>query len=62
MERSKIKKLCPKCRGKLYLDKDHYGWYEHCLQCGLSRDFRLVYKDEEGPLFAELEKLEGYKE
>ncbi|MBA7672787.1 hypothetical protein ES703_80974 [subsurface metagenome] len=28
-------KSCPKCkRGDLVLDRDHYGWYEYCMQCG----------------------------
>ena len=27
-------KSCPKCRGDLFLDKDEYGWYKECLQCG----------------------------
>lgn len=27
-------KSCPKCRGDLYGDRDHYGWYVTCLQCG----------------------------
>ena len=25
---------CPRCRGAMYLDRDHYGAYEHCLLCG----------------------------
>lgn len=27
-------KRCPKCGGNIFLDKDSYGWYEQCLQCG----------------------------
>lgn len=27
-------KSCPRCRGNLYIDKDIYGWYEECFQCG----------------------------
>jgi len=33
-----IKSKCPKCNGNLFLDKDHYGWYEQCLQCGFTRN------------------------
>ena len=62
MGKSNLRGRCPKCGGKLYLDKDHYGWYEQCLQCGLTRDLRVVYKDEKGAVFAELEKLSGYQE
>ncbi len=27
-------KACPKCHGDLYLEKDQYGRYLSCLQCG----------------------------
>jgi hypothetical protein len=30
---------CPKCRkGEIFLDKDQYGWFQYCLQCGYMRD------------------------
>jgi hypothetical protein len=29
---------CPKCGGKIFFDKDLYGWYEKCLYCGWCRD------------------------
>jgi hypothetical protein len=28
-------KACPRCRGDLYPEEDHYGSYYNCLQCGL---------------------------
>ena len=28
-------KGCPKCRGDLFFEKDFYGSYFKCLQCGL---------------------------
>jgi DNA-directed RNA polymerase subunit M/transcription elongation factor TFIIS len=31
-------KACPKCHGDLYIDKDAYGQYVECLQCGYSKD------------------------
>jgi len=31
-------KGCPKCKGDILLDRDHYGWYEYCIQCGHNRD------------------------
>jgi hypothetical protein len=40
-----IHRLCTKCRGRLYLDKDYYGWYEQCLQCGLINDLNVIYED-----------------
>lgn len=27
-------KSCPKCKGDVMIDRDLYGWYEQCLQCG----------------------------
>jgi uncharacterized protein (DUF983 family) len=30
---------CPRCKkGYLTLDKDFYGWYEYCVQCGYTHD------------------------
>ncbi len=25
---------CKRCNGTLILDKDEFGWYEECIQCG----------------------------
>jgi hypothetical protein len=25
---------CPRCGGDVFIDRDLYGWYEKCLQCG----------------------------
>lgn len=30
------KKRCPRCGGNIYVDSDHFGWYEQCLQCGVT--------------------------
>ena len=27
-------KRCPRCRGDLYGDRDHYGSFVACVQCG----------------------------
>jgi DNA-directed RNA polymerase subunit M/transcription elongation factor TFIIS len=35
---------CPKCGGNLYLDRDHNGWYEQCLQCAYMKDLPIVYQ------------------
>jgi len=40
--RSFMNRHCPRCGGNLYLDTDHYGWYEQCLQCGCIRDLPVV--------------------
>ncbi|MFL2644567.1 MAG: hypothetical protein ACJ0KI_02710 [Dehalococcoidia bacterium] len=31
-------KSCPKCAGDVSLNKDYYGYYATCLQCGWSKD------------------------
>jgi len=32
-------KVCPRCKnGNVVLDRDSYGWYEYCIQCGYMRD------------------------
>lgn len=31
-------KACPKCHGDLYVDRDRYGAYIQCFQCGMTRD------------------------
>ena len=31
-------KVCPKCRGDLYLREDSFGKYASCLQCGYLKD------------------------
>ncbi|MDD5701136.1 MAG: hypothetical protein PHU23_03710 [Dehalococcoidales bacterium] len=36
------KTKCPKCGGNVYLDSDHYGWFEQCLQCGFTRNMKKV--------------------
>ncbi len=33
---------CPKCGGKVFLDRDHYGWYAQCLLCGFLRNLEEV--------------------
>ena len=58
MDKLNNQERCPKCGGNLYLDKDHYGWYEQCLQCGFTCDLRLAYKNEKETVFTTLEKLD----
>ncbi len=31
-------KACPKCHGDLYLERDQYGRYMSCLQCGYLKE------------------------
>ena len=33
-------KSCPKCKGVVLIDRDEYGWYEECIQCGYLHDLQ----------------------
>ena len=33
-------KICPRCRGDLYLTQDIFGRYLSCLQCGYLLDLK----------------------
>jgi len=33
-------KSCPRCKGNVMVDRDYYGWYKQCLQCGYQRDLK----------------------
>jgi hypothetical protein len=37
---------CPKCGGKIFFDKDYYGWYEKCLYCGWTHDLPGIVLNE----------------
>ncbi len=40
-------KCCPRCKGDLFEQRDQFGSFFTCIQCGLSRDVPAV---KEGPL------------
>ena len=31
-------RACPRCQGDLYTNRDLYGSYKQCLQCGYMKD------------------------
>ena len=35
-------KSCPRCKGAVRIDRDQYGWYEECIQCGYVCDLKSV--------------------
>ena len=43
---------CPRCGGKIIIDKDMHGWYEQCLQCSYSHDLVLLAADTKNPVHA----------
>ena len=43
-------KSCPKCgRGDLMLERDTYGWFRQCVQCGYLEDLRVAEKSASVP-------------
>ncbi len=50
---------CPKCKGYVTLQKDSYGLYEECLQCGYVHDLLTFAEAEQRR--AEEEKGEGIR-
>ena len=34
-------KSCPKCHGDMFLDKDSYGSFIECIQCGTLRNIQV---------------------
>ena len=57
------KKRCPRCGGNIYLDGDRSGWYEQCLQCGVTLYLDTVIeirgKAGEGTAFQSLDRWES---
>jgi hypothetical protein len=43
-------KSCTRCNGDSFIEKDYYGWYERCLQCGYSKDMKMAYTDKRGQI------------
>lgn len=48
-------KGCPKCSGDMHLNKDLYGQYVTCFQCGYMKDVTDGYKK---PLVRDLDRQE----
>ena len=40
-------KSCPRCGGDMRIDRDQYGWYEECIQCGYLYDLPSVASAQE---------------
>ena len=37
-------KGCQKCGGDVFIEKDAYGWYQECLQCGWRDELTVPVK------------------
>jgi ssDNA-binding Zn-finger/Zn-ribbon topoisomerase 1 len=49
-------KSCPKCKnGDVTFDRDLYGWYEYCIQCGYTRDLMRLEEFPDAPAYSENE-------
>ena len=35
-------KSCPRCKGDVVVARDHWGWYEQCIQCGYLHDLQII--------------------
>ncbi len=33
---------CPRCKEKLRIERDEYGWYVECIMCGYTHDLKRV--------------------
>jgi hypothetical protein len=53
---------CPRCKGDIMLgNKDQYGWYEQCLQCGYLRDLEIIVQVERQPAAKKTMKVRPLK-
>ena len=53
---------CPRCKGDIMLaNKDQYGWYEQCLQCGYVRDPEIIVQVERQPAVKKMTKVRPLK-
>lgn len=47
-------KSCPKCKeGDVTFDRDQYGWYQYCIQCGYTQDLMHINKFTDVPTYRE---------
>ncbi|KKM13347.1 hypothetical protein LCGC14_1717140 [marine sediment metagenome] len=37
-DRSVLFKCCPRCRGDIVRNRDHFGYFLQCVQCGYLED------------------------
>ena len=54
-------KRCPRCNGDLFIDRDQYGLFLQCLQCGYLRDLRMQFRGEEQKSVREKEPVLAFR-
>ena len=35
---------CHRCGGDVFIERDEYGWYQECLQCGWRDELTVSFK------------------
>jgi len=50
---------CPRCSGDIFIEKNLYGWYETCLQCGYCCELRDLDNFGQSPAPKEQETFRG---
>lgn len=48
-------KACNRCRGDVFIEKDEFGWYEQCLQCGHRAELQSISESRKQPITSQKE-------
>ena len=63
----KVNKKCPKCSGNMIIERDEYGKYIKCLQCGHQLELKATTTTQPAPAKVKQQPVElfndnsGYK-
>lgn len=50
-------KGCNRCSGDVFIEKDEYGWYEQCLQCGHRAELQSISEFKKQPTTSQKEPV-----
>jgi DNA-directed RNA polymerase subunit M/transcription elongation factor TFIIS len=56
-----VLKRCPRCNGDLFIDRDQYGLFLQCLQCGYLQDLHMQFRGEEQTSVKEKEPVLAFR-
>jgi hypothetical protein len=48
-------KGCKRCGGDVFIDKDEFGWYKECLQCGHRAELPTIAEPRQQPVVVQKE-------
>ena len=54
-------KMCPRCRGDIFIDQDTVTLYEKCLQCGYERALENIVETKKPPVKAKKERARALR-